>query len=80
MGAVMYQHVIYENPSDFPGKWVLRRWAIVSADDGEVKIEAGLPIVADSLEGARLGLPIDGSLHRVPRQPGDDPVIVEVWL
>ena len=68
--------VIYDNPADKPGMFVGRMWII----DG--KSEAGTPTdeyrYGLTLEAVRDALPAD--LYRMPRQEGDDPVIVEIWF
>lgn len=65
--------VIYENPRDFPGKWVVRRWVGLAPDKDAAA-------VADSLESARSAVPGIAFRDRIERMPGDDPAIVEVWL
>jgi hypothetical protein len=66
---------VYQNPSDYPGKFVVRSQIIRA---GKV-IPADSPlIVADTLAEARLAIPF--GLYRSPRHPQDDPVIVEVWF
>jgi hypothetical protein len=68
--------VIYRNPSDFPGKYVVRRqWA----GRGGVLIEPGTLAVVDTLDQARAAVPPEQDT-RLNRQPDDDPCIVEVWL
>jgi hypothetical protein len=62
---------IYENPSDYPGKFVVRVWE----DDGPEQEPAA---VVDSLAQARAAIP--GGLMPFKRHPGDDPTIVETWL
>lgn len=63
---------IYEKPKDFPGVFVARPYSS----------RAGAPcdfvMVAATLEAVRDLLP--PGLCRMPRQPGDDPVIVETWI
>lgn len=62
---------VYKAPSDFPGKYVVRLF------DGE-KPTAMITVCA-TLEAARMT--IDGRrFYNIGRQPGDDPVIVEVWI
>jgi hypothetical protein len=62
--------VVYDHPRDFPGHFVVRRWL------------GGRPTadfaIADTLEAARAEVPI--GLHRLPREPDDDRVIVETWV
>lgn len=68
--------VIYKNPSDFPGLFVVRRW--------ESFYGIGNPIAdpvcrtAETLEAARNLIP-DG-LVLVARSPEDDPAVLETWL
>lgn len=64
-------------PKDFPGKFVVRM-SVIGLVPG-VPIAADPPwAVVDSLAAARQSLP--EGLHCMPRQPEDDPVIVECWL
>jgi hypothetical protein len=69
--------VVYERPKDFPDKYVARKWLI---DRGGIT-PTKLGFVRDSLEELRdyLVSNVPG-LHRMDRQPGDDPCIVEVWF
>lgn len=71
---------IYQNPSDYPGKHVVRRW-FTRRNHGQVETMADVvPVaVADSLEAARRALPLS-ACARLARDPQDDPCIVEVWL
>lgn len=68
--------VIYENPLDYPGKFVVRRqWA----HPGEVEIEKDPLAVVDTLDQARDAVPpMQG--YRLARQLDDDPTIVECWI
>lgn len=68
---------IYENPKDYPGKFVVRRFAVVHGK-AEPQPEAKAWAVTDSLEMARKSLP-RGLVH-TSRHPQDDPVIVETWV
>ena len=63
-------YVIYQNPSDFPGKFVLRRWVGLNPDQK--------PAVCMTLAEARRAVP--PNKYRLPRFDNDDPVIVETWL
>lgn len=65
---------ITENPSDFPGKFVARRF-IIGAGVYAVTVDHH---VADTLEDVRAMLP--GHLVRLPRDPDDEPIIVESWI
>lgn len=64
---------VYERPLDHPQKFVARRWVsfLAPAPTSDV-------ILADDLGALRKKLP--AGLVRMPRQPGDDPVIVETWI
>lgn len=66
--------VITENPSDFPGKFVARKWLIGPG----VRAVTDEHHVAESLSDVRCSLP--AGLARVPRDPTDDSVIVESWI
>lgn len=81
-------YVIYENPSDYPGQFVVRRWRIIDPIRVDLlKHRLILPVlqpdqhpvaVADSLEKVRSKIP--HSCTRTAPHPEDDPVILEVWL
>jgi hypothetical protein len=66
--------VIYQNPKDHPGKWVLRpQYATpqgIVADPGCA--------VGNTLEDVRACLP--PGLVKLTRHVDDDPVIYETWL
>lgn len=66
---------VYENPSDYPGKFVVRRWLIVG---GRPLADREPFAVADTLETARSSVPVGRAM--LTRHRDDDPVIVEVWL
>jgi len=70
----MSQYVIYNNPRDYPGKYVMRRW----------DIRAGEMIATDNMELAETLEEIRGKvppgLYCLERFEDDDPCIVEVWL
>ena len=67
---------VYSNPSDFPGKYVVRRSCVASKG---IVVDQEPLVVADDLESARSPL-IERGLACMARHPHDDPVIVEVWL
>lgn len=69
---------IYENPSDYPGKFVVRRGAVMQG--GTYYLDPAPSFVGDSLAEARASLPHERGLVRMSRSPGDAPQIVEVWL
>ncbi len=68
--------VIYKNPKDYPGAFVVRLWRVVhSATE-----PAATPycMLATSLEQARVLLP--RGLACIVRGETDDPCIMETWL
>ncbi len=66
--------VVYNNPADYPGKWVVRLYLIGRGGAG---VPAGA-VVADTLEGVRAAIP--PGLQRLERHAADDPVVYEVWI
>jgi hypothetical protein len=70
----MEQWCIYFNPADAPWQYVVRRWTIKAGNCIPDKMAQFKPTLLE----ARACLP-DG-LYRLERFPGDDPVIVEVWI
>jgi len=73
IGFPMY--TVYENPSDYPGKFVVRRSFVAGA---QIFVDIAPTIVCDCLAEAREAIP--SFYIRIDRHPGDDPKIVEVWL
>lgn len=72
----MVQFVIYRNPSDFPDRFVVRRWYVVQ---GELQPRCdAIACVCSSLAEARKS--VAPGLTCIHRDPNDDPVICEVWL
>lgn len=68
-GIIVY--VIYSNPKDFPGNYVVRKWT----DD----VPDQYPIyVGDSLHAARCNVP-KGHI-RLDRMDGDDVAILETYI
>lgn len=80
--VIMEQFVIYRRASDYPQfEYVCRKWAIyrdipAPVPDpqltGAAHDDAGLDLM-------RLGLEFRG-LTRLPRDPNDDPAILEIWI
>jgi hypothetical protein len=66
---------VYRHPADFPEHFVGRRHEVTTG--GGLAVTADI-LVADTLDGVRAQLP--PGLHRVVRQPGDRPSIVESWI
>ncbi len=73
---VVVMFVIYDSPSDYPGKYVVRRWCI--APGGEVRPDADPTATTYTLRQARSKIP--SHYKRMARHPYDDACIVEVWL
>jgi hypothetical protein len=68
-------YVIYENPKDFPNKWILQRCVVICG----IPVSDTIPVaIEDSLESVRRAVP--PGLVRMDRFPNDDPVIREVWI
>lgn len=72
--APLSMWVVYARPADFPDEFVARRFTI---SGGQERPTDEL-LRADSLEALRRLAPF--GLGAIPRQPGDDPVIVECWV
>jgi hypothetical protein len=68
--------VIYANPSDFPGKCVVREHVIAAG--GIHGVEEQPAAVVSTLAEARAAVP--RGLTRLPRDPDDDLAIVEAWI
>ena len=62
--------VIYDNPLDVPGKFVLRHWI----NENPTKTM----YIADTLDEIRTKVP--QGLVNIGRMPEDDPKIKEVWI
>jgi hypothetical protein len=69
-------YAIYFNPSDYPGRYVARRWDVGPA--GEMTACPKLHANAPDLESVRDTMPT-GTV-RVHRAMTDDPCIVEAWI
>lgn len=68
---------IYENPADFPGKFLVRQWSIWPGEDfprPNVQPKA----VAETLDEARASIP--KGMVCLNRFDEDDPCIVESWI
>jgi len=63
--------VVYQNPSDYPDKWVVRAFVGLTP-------EPQPRTVADSLEEARSVIPLH--FTNIGRYAEDDPVIYESWI
>lgn len=65
---------IYHGAADIVSPYCTREWVVTR--NGQAP--AGPPAPAHSLAEAQELVP--PGLHRIPRSPSDDPVIVETWL
>lgn len=75
-GDPFWVWVIYFNPSDYPGKYVLRAQYADMQGDIHVSAEA---YVCDTIEPLQEQM-ISRGLVKILRDPADDPVIVESWI
>jgi hypothetical protein len=67
---------VYDNPSDYPGKFVARRFDVDAAGPRpSMSI-----IIMDDLDKLREMLAFELHLTCLTRSPEDDPKIVETWL
>jgi hypothetical protein len=71
----MRLYTVYDHPSDYPDKWVVRAWWV---DSGQMY--AGGVHLAETLDDARDGIPRRAELHRLEPTPLDDATIAEVWI
>ena len=67
---------VYDNPTDYPGKFVARRFDV---DASGPKPSASI-IVMDDLDKLRDVLEFELGLVKLMRNEGDEPQIVETWL
>ena len=72
--SVMPMWTVYSSPSDFPGKFVVRKHEIRSGSHHPTAEH----FVADTIEEVREHIP--GWAIRFEREPADAPVIAEVWV
>lgn len=75
MSEPVEMFAIYKNPSDYPDRYVLRRWLVT---DGGFVSDKHPMAVWSNLEEIRGEIP-KGKVN-IGRKPEDDPVIVEVWV
>lgn len=77
--VILKSFVVYNNPSDYPGKHVLRQQDVVREDSVVRIVPHKEPIaVVDSLDEVREHVP--QGLHNMGRMQADEPHIVEVWI
>lgn len=80
--AALRMFVVYGSPRDFPGEYVVREVRVLARARGG--IEHGAIVARGPTLGAVRRQLLDSErgpgLYRLPRNPDDDPVIVEVWI
>jgi hypothetical protein len=69
-------YTVYASPRDYPGEYVARRSLIDPA--GSIEPDREICARSHSLTMLRAALP--PGLYCLPRNPNDDPAIVECWL
>lgn len=70
-GKYLQMFVIYEDPKDYPGQFVVRRWLGLEPDPKPL-------MVTDDLIKARASIPEYCTM--LGRFTDDDPAIKEVWI
>lgn len=71
---IMVQWVVYDHPTDFPDKWVMRAFKVV----GEKIQPTNMAWAFDTLNEIHTMIP--EGCARVQRHVLDDPKIYEVWI
>jgi len=69
--------VIYKHPTDYPTKYVARKWTTTDSKE-KILLPTEFRLIADTIEEIRNKLP--KSLTKVERDVTDDPCIVETWM
>lgn len=77
MTLCLDMYVVYYDPRDYPGSYVVRKWRVDGADPTP-KPDADVTTVCNSLAEARSHIPV--GLANIGRQPNDDRTIREVWV
>lgn len=77
MNDRLYMFTIYDDPTDHPGKFVVRRWWL-DFPGGEPFKDTEPTAVVPTLEEARAAVP--EGMYRLSRLPNDEPQIVETWI
>ncbi len=70
----MILFTVYKHPTDYPGKWVVRRFLGMVPDEKPTLLGDSLAEVQHEL------LELHPHLYLLDRRPEDDPVIVETWV
>lgn len=81
MGGGLQIWVLYENPSDYPGEWVVRRQVSRAS---EIRLDRELAARGATREACETALferhPEVRRLAWLPRHSTDDSVIVGTWM
>ena len=78
MPSTVEIYVVYENPSDFPGRFVVRRGQVRRHSPGRMTMDGSPAALCATLKEARQAVPV--GRVRMRRHPDDDACIVESWL
>jgi hypothetical protein len=73
--TVLTMFTIYDSPTNYPGRFVVRRWDIVR---GQAEPQPREEVACATLCEARAYVP--PGMERTVRDPSDVPCIVETWL
>ena len=74
----LFMWTVYDHPADHPDFYVAR---LFKADGGRAYVSTSEYLLSPDLITLREALVVEkGMSVRLDRQPGDNPVIVEVWL
>jgi hypothetical protein len=74
--GVLPMLTVYERPLDYPTEYVVRLWYV--QPDGSLVAAPELFARGPTLDSVRAQIPPD--MACIPRLPGDEAQIVEVWL
>lgn len=73
----MNLYTVYESPTDYPDKYVVRRWEVEAPDN--VPTAKNVVMIGSDLNEIRNALQKIG-LFVIPRDESDDKKIVETWI
>jgi hypothetical protein len=73
--TILDVYVVYKDPLDYPGQWVVRHWQVVPEADEPLPRSA---TIGDSYEAVISAIP-PGFIRTLPMQ-GDVKSIHEVWI
>ncbi|MNF89348.1 hypothetical protein D3C84_718700 [compost metagenome] len=73
-GQPLVVWTVFDNPDDYPGVFVARKWLVYAGVYGPTHDV----LTGPTLQSVRDQIP--AGLYCSPRSPEDDPVIVESWF